>query len=132
MRLTMARLTKLQKYAALWLISQDHTIENISNELKIPEASLKRLAKNNNQDIKDTPTETEELNKQDKHLEEYNKSRTYRFSDIKKDKKQTPMDMMIRSTMGKKTKNVCIMTKEASELVDESGKNNKNKNKNNK
>ena len=127
MRLTMARLTKLQKYAALWLISQDHTIENISNELKIPEASLKRLAKNNNQEIKDIPTETEELSKQDKHLEEYNKSRTYKFSDIKKDKKQTPMDMMIRSSMGKQTKNVCIMTKEASELVDESGKKNKNK-----
>ena len=123
----MARLTKLQKYAALWLISQDHTIEHISSELKIPEASLKRLAKNNDQEIKNTPTETEVLNNQEKHLEEYNNTRTYRFSDIKKDKKQTPMDMMIRSSMGKQTKNVCIMTKEASELVDESGKKNKNK-----
>jgi len=123
----MARLTKLQKYAALWLISQDHTIEHIAGELKIPEATLKRLAKNNDQEIKNTPTETEALNSPERHLEEYNKNRTYRFSDIKKDKKQTPMDMMIRSSVGKQTKNVCIMTKEASELVDESGKRNKNK-----
>lgn len=89
------RLNKTQKYAINWLVSQDKEVQEIVKELKL----------------------------QIKAVENYiNKSITVQKEILEKPEKITSKELMIRHTSNKNNNTVAIMTKEASELNDESKK----------
>lgn len=92
----MARLNKTQIYAIRWLDSQGKNIDQISDELDIPSTTVKKTVEKNSSaksDDKSIKTAKEPVSKS--------------------------QNLMIRETASKKTKNVSIMTKEASELNDQ-------------
>lgn len=91
----MARLSKTQIYAIRWLNSQDKNITDIAEELKIKEDQITKI------------------------IEKYSSSKT-EGNNIKNAKSPVSrsQSLMIRETAAKKTNNVAIMTKEASELND--------------
>lgn len=91
----MARITKTQKYAILWLQSQNLTIEDIQKELKLDSKQIISVIKNTI--IKSTTEHTVQENK------------------------ITSKDLMIRNSQSG-TRNVAIMTKAASEMNDENKK----------
>jgi IS30 family transposase len=86
----MNKLTKTEKYAVLYLHSQNKSVEEIAKELKILNKSLieKELIRNKQKD-KSSPLPI-------------------------KQSKVTSKDLMIRNTRDKGINNVAIMTKEAS------------------
>lgn len=89
------KITKQISYAINWLISQNKTIKEISEELNITEKQIITYMEKNN------ITQADRLA-------------------IKSSKAQSKSkDLMIRHTSHKKVNNVAIMTKEASEVNDE-------------
>lgn len=92
----MARLGKIQIYAIRWLNSQGKTSEAIADELNLSENQVKKTLEqnsstnNNNANIKTAKSPANKV-----------------------------QNLMITETSNKKTKNVAIMTKEASELNDQ-------------
>lgn len=92
----MARLNKTQIYAIRWLDSQGKNVDQIADELDIPSTTVKKtLEKNSNAKNDDKAIKTA------------------------KEPVSRSQNLMIRETAAKKTKNVAIMTKEASELNDQ-------------
>lgn len=89
------KITKQLGYAINWLISQNKTIPEISEELNLTEKQITSYVEKNNL----TKSEPLAVKSQSTKL----KSK----------------ELMIRHTSGKKTNNVAIMTKEASEVNDE-------------
>lgn len=100
----MARITKPQTYAALWLRDQGKTNEEIAEELSITTKQVAGV-------ISKYPQNTQ--TKQDVAIS------------------RTSKDFMIRKTSAKENNTVAIMTKEASEMNDEAKKNNLSRVKNN-
>lgn len=90
----MSRITKIQKYAILWLQSQNMSIENIEKELKLDSKQIMNVIKNS--------TSKEE-------------------SSTVTQNKITSKDLMIRNSQSG-NRNVSIMTKAASEMNDENKK----------
>lgn len=88
----MARINKIQKYAALWLSSNGLSINEISKELKLSDNQIKNAIKDN---ITDKPPPSQQN------------------SSVK--------NMMITKSEGGKY-NVAVMTKAASEVNDEKAK----------
>lgn len=92
----MARLNKTQIYAIRWLNSQGKDVRQISDELDITNSQVQKtleknsISKTNNDAIKTA-----------------------------KEPASKSQNLMIRETASKKTKNVSIMTKEASQLNDQ-------------
>lgn len=91
----MARLSKIQIYAIRWLNSQGKNNEQIADELDISNTQVKKTLEQNTSSKTDNET-------------------------IKtaKEPASRSQKLMIRETANKKTKNVAIMTKEASEFND--------------
>jgi len=89
-------LNKTQIYAIRWLNSQNKTIKEISDELDITENQIQKT------------------------LEKYSSTKTENSNTIKDAKSPVSrsQNLMIRETSGKKTNNVAIMTREASEVND--------------
>ena len=88
------RLSKTQKHAIQWMVSQDSNMKDIAKELKIPEKTVSNFVEKNctassNPNIKTASSST--------------KSK----------------DLMIRHTAGKNNNNVAIMTQAAAEVNDE-------------
>lgn len=95
----MARITKAQKYAILWLHSNSMATEGICKELNLDEKQVNNIIKSNS-----TSTNSED-------------------SAPTQQKKHTSKDLMItKSQSGNRS--VAIMTKAASEMNDENKKNN--------
>lgn len=99
----MARITKPQTYAALWLRDQGKTNEEIAEELSITTKQVAGVMSKHPQDLQP---------KQEVVT-------------------RTSKDFMIRKTSAKENNTVAIMTKEASEMNDEAKKNNLSRVKNN-
>lgn len=92
----MARLAKAQTYAIQWLNSQGKNSTQIADELNLTESVVtKTLEKHSN-----------------------SKNEQTLLKDAKSPASRS-QNLMIRETASKKTKNVSIMTKEASELNDQ-------------
>ena len=91
----MAKISKVQKYAILWLSSQNHSIENISKELGLNEKQISTIVNKSEQQKPSIQTTK---------------------SSVSSSRSQ---NLMIRETAGKRTKSVAIMTKEASMLNDD-------------
>jgi hypothetical protein len=98
----MARMGKVQEYAVRWLNSQGSNNEQIAEELKLTEKQVARVLE-----------KTNEVNKENSI-----KTNTSPVTKI------TSKELMIRHTSAKKNNSVAIMTKEASEMNDQSKKNN--------
>lgn len=94
----MKKLTKIQQYAILHLLSNNETPEQISFDLKIEYELVKKFVEKNQTISTDKPINT-------------------------KTSKITSKDLMISQTSVKGTKSVSIMTKEASQVNDEFKKN---------
>lgn len=94
----MSRTSKIQKYAALWLSSQGHTVEDIAKELDLTEKQVSSVVQNTTKPNA-IRTKTEPVGS------------------------SPSKNLMIRETANKK-KHVAIMTKEASMVHDDA----KNKN----
>lgn len=100
----MARISKSNTYAILWLNSQGETVTNISKELNLNESQISDiLKKHNNQ----TNEKKEGVQTTSEPVSNKYKSK----------------DLMITDTVSK-TRKVAIMTKEASEINDTFKKNN--------
>ena len=95
----MASLTKMNKYAILWLNSQGYSNENISKELDI---SIKQIDKLINKNPSQLKTSSEPV------------------------KKYPSKELMITESANKKNR-VSIMTKESSAINDEKRKNTQTK-----
>lgn len=95
----MNRLKKTEKYAILWLNSQNNSTKEISNELDLPEKTVISFLEKNQQ--------TGE-----------NKIKTATSSAGKIRNK----NLMITETAGKKNKGITVMTPEASMLGDDNKK----------
>jgi hypothetical protein len=93
----MARLNKTQVYAVNWLLHSGKSIEEIVHELKIDIKQVKNIVEKNNQ-----------INKSGAAIEDKQKPAV----------NNKGKDLIINTTLGKKTKSVSIMTKEASEYHD--------------
>lgn len=98
------RLNKIQKYAINWLHSTGNKTQEISKELKIKHELIEKYVEKN---LEAKPTVFSKTNK---------KECVARFGEDKKESKT--LNMMVTETAGKRTKSVCIMTKEASSLSD--------------
>jgi predicted transcriptional regulator len=94
----MSRLSKTEKYAILWLKYQEKDIAEISKELKITEDKIKNVLEK--YDITNKTINTKSASEPASH------------SGKRK-------NLMINETVGKKTKNVSIMTQAASMAFDE-------------
>lgn len=94
----MSRLSKAEKYAILWLSYQKKEVAEISKELKIEESKIKNVL--------------------EKYQSTNNNIKTKAGSEpaTKNNQRQ---NLMINETVGKKTKNVSIMTQAASMSFDE-------------
>lgn len=94
-RFKMARLSKTQIYAIRWLDSQQKSASEIAEELNLKEDQISKT------------------------IEKYSisKKETNSIKDAKSPVSRS-QNLMIRETSAKKTNNVAIMTKEASELND--------------
>lgn len=103
----MSRLNKLQIYAIRWLDSQGKQINDIANELSIPQTQISKT-----------------LEKYGKSQDESTISIKTTSEPVEANRKSKTQDLMIRHTSAKKTNNVSIMTREASALNDEVKKNN--------
>jgi hypothetical protein len=103
----MARLSKTETCAILWLHSQNKSSEEIADELSL---TIKQI--------------TGVIEKNTKTLTGESKIKTTSESAAKKSKSK---NLMITHTRDKKTNNVSIMTREASSLNDELKKNFKTK-----
>ena len=90
------RITKIQKYAILWLHSQGQESESIAKELNIETKSVDRTL--------EKTTKTKDSNKIQTTSEVVGRP--------------SSKDLMIRHTSSKKNNSVAIMTKEASEVND--------------
>lgn len=93
----MAKLSKVNKYAILWLNHSGFSIDQIVSELKVTEQQVSTLI------------ETQLDQEPPKALP-----------------KSNPKNLMITHTSGKRLNNVAIMTKDASAMADETRKNNSN------
>lgn len=98
----MARLSKTQNYAILWLNSQGVELVKIADELGLTEKQVLSVIEKGI----------------DTKISENAKIKTVKSSANSRSK-----NLMITQTAGKKTKNVAIMTQEASQLNDELKKN---------
>jgi len=98
----MKKLNKSQEYAILYLMSQGKTEQDIVNELKVSQESVKAFVEKNNKAQK----------KKDSKL----KTTT-------SPARLTSKDLMINTTSVKGNKSVSIMTKEASQINDHFRKN---------
>lgn len=96
----MSRVTKIEKYAALWLNSQSIDLETIAEELDLTQQQVKNIISKN--------STIEKTNNSIK-----TKSQSMGVSPSK--------NLMIRETANKK-KHVAIMTKEASMINDDEKK----------
>lgn len=92
----MSRVNKTQKYAALWLNSQGWSVSKISNELSLTDTQVSNVIKTSAPD------------------EDSSKIKTVSAPV----KQPSSKNLMITESAGK-TRNVSIMTKEASQLNDE-------------
>lgn len=88
----MAKLSKVNTYAILWLNQSGHSVEDIVSELGVTEKQVSSVIESvvNNSQIKTV--------------------------------KPNPKNLMITHTAGKKLNNVAIMTKDASAMADENRK----------
>ena len=93
----MPRINRTQKYAALWLYSQDWDVAKISNELELTDTQVKRILK-----------ETRDENK-------------IKTASSVVSKNVNSKNLMITDSQSGKNK-VSIMTKAASEINDENSK----------
>ena len=97
----MARTTKVQQYAILWLHSNNKDANAIAKELSMDLKQVEKvLEKSNNIPKSTVQTASEPV------------------------KRPTSKDLMIRHTSAKKNNSVAIMTKEASEVNDQAKKQN--------
>lgn len=87
------RLNRSQKYAIQWMVQEGNEITQIVKELKIPTDVVSKFVEKNCKPNKDNTLET-------------------------KSSRVKAKDLMVNHTAEKGTKNVAIMTKEASELAD--------------
>ena len=94
----MARLSKTQNYAILWLNSQGTDLVKIADELGLTEKQVLSVIEKGI----------------DTKISENTKIKT-----VKSPANSRSKNLMITQTAGKKTKNVAIMTQEASQLNDE-------------
>jgi hypothetical protein len=92
----MARISKVQTYAVKWLSQEGKTPDEISEELKLSSDQVKKILEKNNSVNKDGSS-----------------IKTTQEPAVSKSK-----NMMINTTMGKQSKTVSIMTREASEYND--------------
>jgi len=92
------RLNKSQKYAIQWMVSQGHDVTQIVKELKIHVDAVNKFIEKNCKPNDDNTVKTTS-------------------SRVK------ASDLMIHKTAEKGTKNVAVMTKEASEVADNFKKN---------
>jgi DNA-binding CsgD family transcriptional regulator len=92
----MARISKVQTYAVNWLSQEGKTPDEISEELKLSTDQVKKILEKNNK-----------VNKAGSSI------KTTQEPAVSKSK-----NMMINTTMGKQSKTVSIMTREASEYND--------------
>lgn len=90
----MSRLNKTQIYAIRWLNSQNKTAKQIADELELVESQVQKTLEKNTATSQDNNIKTAKSPSSKSH------------------------SLMITETASKKTKNVSIMTKEASELND--------------
>lgn len=88
------RLNRSQKYAIQWMVQEGQEVTQIVKELKIPTDVVTKFIEKNCKPNKNNSLET-------------------KSSPVK------AKDLMVSKTAEKGTKNVAIMTKEASELADE-------------
>lgn len=100
----MSRITKTEKYAILWLNSQEINVETISKELGLTEQQINNVISKG------------ETNKKNNNIK--TKSQSMGVSPSK--------NLMIRETANKKN-HVAIMTKEASMVNDDAKKKNEAK-----
>lgn len=91
----MAKINKIQKYAILWLNSQNYTVADISKELTLTEKQIRSVVQSTEQTDSTIPTAK---------------------SPVSSSRSQ---NLMIRETAGKRTKSVAIMTQEASMINDD-------------
>ena len=96
----MSRLNKTQNYAILWLSSQGMAIEAIAKELSVKENQISNFIKKNLENKK---------NDDDKQAIKTASSPVSKISS---------KNLMINQTASKNSRNVSIMTKEASSLND--------------
>jgi hypothetical protein len=101
----MARISKLHQYSIYWLNSQGNTVDSIADELSLETKQVSRVLEkanviNSDNSIKTTSGPVAEVSR------------------------LTSKDLMIRHTAAKKNNSVAIMTKEASEMNDNSKKTN--------
>lgn len=99
----MARATKTQQYAVLWLNSTNVDIQSIAKELGMEIKQVQRIlekSQNTNQSNNSINTASQPVTR------------------------PTSKDLMIRHTSGKRNNSVAIMTKEASEINDQAKKQN--------
>ena len=92
----MSRISKVQTYAVNWLSQQGKTTDEISEELKLSTDQVKKILEKNNK-----------VNNEGASI------KTTQEPAVSKSK-----NMMINTTMGKQSKTVSIMTREASEYND--------------
>ena len=92
----MSRISKVQTYAVNWLSQQGKTPDEISEELKLSTDQVKKILEKNNK-----------VNNEGASI------KTTQEPAVSKSK-----NMMINTTMGKQSKTVSIMTREASEYND--------------
>jgi DNA-binding CsgD family transcriptional regulator len=92
----MSRISKVQTYAVNWLSQQGKTPDEISEELKLSTDQVKKILEKNNKVNNDGAS-----------------IKTTQEPAVSKSK-----NMMINTTMGKQSKTVSIMTREASEYND--------------
>ena len=85
----MRKLSKNQEYAIRWLMTQDRTLNQISEELDISIERVESVYRQHSENKQSKPTTSK------------------------------TQDLMIRETSVKKSNNVAIMTKEASQYNDE-------------
>jgi hypothetical protein len=93
----MARLNKTQIYAVNWLVHTGKSVEEIVHELKIDIKQVKNIIEKNNK-----------INKFGATIEDKQKPAI----------NNKGKNLIINTTLGKQTKTVSIMTKEASEYHD--------------
>lgn len=92
------RLNRSQKYAIQWMVSQGEEVTQIVKELKIPTDVVNKFIEKNCKPNTDNAVKTTSS-------------------------RATVKDLMITETGSKRTKNVAVMTKEASEVSDTFKKN---------
>lgn len=89
------KITKQLGYAINWLVSQNHTIDHICSELNLTQKQVTT------------------------YVEKHNLANTKPLAIKSESTQLKSKELMIRHTSNKKTNNVAIMTKEASEINDE-------------